>query len=50
MALPRHPDHDEEETLPAAGVRNRRTQTIIVAVLALVVLMIVVHLTGVIGP
>lgn len=45
MALPRYPGHDDE--MPIETARSRRTNVIIV--LALIVLVVVLHLTGVIG-
>jgi len=50
--LPRHPDTNESTGPPAAGKKNPPWWVYVVgtAVGALVVLMIVLHLTGVVGP
>jgi uncharacterized membrane protein len=52
--LPRHPDTDDES--PSGGRRRRSTRTpwgtyVLMAIVAIVVLaMVVLHLTGVVGP
>jgi hypothetical protein len=47
MSLPRHPGQDEDA--PAPSVPNRLTLVIVAGVMALIALVVVLHLTGVIG-
>ena len=47
MGLPRHPGHDDEP--PTNNPRSLGTKAVIATVVALVVLVIVLHLSGVIG-
>jgi hypothetical protein len=47
MALPRHPGQDD--TTPIEKPPSRGTKMVIAVVMALVVIVIVLHLTGVIG-
>ena len=46
MALPRHPGQDDET--PIEATRSRRTNVIIAIVVALIILVVLLHLTGVI--
>jgi hypothetical protein len=47
MALPHHPGQDDEAVENAP---SRRTQLLIAAGVLLLIVMIVLHLTGVLGP
>ena len=47
MNLPRHPDHEDDA--PTRTGPSARALMIIAAVAAVLVLMVVLHLTGVIG-
>jgi hypothetical protein len=47
MSLPRHPGQDEDAHAPSAP--NRLTLVIVAGVVALIALVVVLHLTGVIG-
>lgn len=47
MGLPRHPGHNEET--PTDNPVSRATKAVIPAIVVLVLLMVVLHLTGVIG-
>jgi len=55
MNLPQHPDatgpdgeHNSQQ--PANGTRSRATTVVLWAIAAIVVFVIVLHLTGVVGP
>ena len=51
MDLPSHPDTDGSAGAPDRATRPGRGPRIVVgAIIALVVVMIVLHLTGVVGP
>ena len=47
MALPRHPEEDDET--PADSAPSRSTMVIIAAVVLVILAVVVLHLTGVIG-
>jgi hypothetical protein len=47
MTLPRHPGQDDDA--PAEKQMSRGTKVLIALAVALVVIMVVLHLTGVIG-
>lgn len=52
MELPSHPDADDTGAAPPddAGIGNRTAMIVLWAVAAIVVVVIVLHLTGVVGP
>jgi hypothetical protein len=51
MDLPSHPDADDSIDAPDGGARPNWAGRIVVgAIIALVVLVLLMHLTGVVGP
>jgi hypothetical protein len=49
MAMPRHPDQDDDPT-PTAKAPSRQTKVIIAVLVALVAAFIALHVAGVFGP
>ena len=49
MAMPRHPDQDDDPT-PTRKAPSRQTKLIIALIVALLAVMIALHLAGVFGP
>jgi hypothetical protein len=51
MDLPSHPDTDDSANSPAPAARaNWPARVLVALIVALVALVIVLHLTGVVGP